>query len=336
MMADVYGRLALARGEPEAALRRISHFLETHTLPDEQRLLLHFTLGALCDKSGRYDEAFSHYRRANEIKGIRFDSTAFRNRIDAIIGNFSKERLSRAARSDCASDRPIFIVGMMRSGTSLVEQIVSSHSAVFGAGELPHLECIVAGAGAAGRDTARITAKQLNGDAGSYLDEINKLDGDARHVTDKLPQNFLYLGDIELMFPNARVIHCRRDPLDTCLSCYFQNFTAVQAHAFDLEALGHYYAQYRRLMEHWQQVLTIPVHEVNYEQLVSNPESVIGDILAFCGLTPEPRCYGFHENRRTVRTASYHQVRRPLYTSSVNRWHHYEKHLEPLVNILGR
>jgi len=132
------------------------------------------------------------------------------------------------------------------------------------------------------------------------------------------------------------VIHCRRNPLDTCLSCYFQNFAGMQAHTFDLETLGNYYAQYRRLIDHWKRVLTIPVYEVSYEHLVSSPESSIEDLLAFCGLQAEPACFSFHESRRAVRTASYSQVRRPMYASSVNRWRRYEKHLEPLIGILGR
>lgn len=336
MMAVVYGRLALARGESDAALPRIERFLDTQVLPDEHRLLLHFALGALCDKIGSYDEAFSHYRQANEIKGVWFDSTGFRNRIDRIIGAFSKDRLAHAPRSDCASDRPVFIVGMMRSGTSLVEQILSSHSAVFGAGELPHIERIVVDAGAAGRDITRMSARQLNAYSNVYLDKINSLDSGAMHVIDKMPQNFLHLGNIELMFPNARVIHCKRNALDTCLSCYFQNFTALQAHTFDLEALGQYYADYRRLMAHWNHVLDIPVCELYYEDLVASPDVEIGRILEFCGLEPEPACFRFHENKRAVRTASYGQVRLPLYESSVNRWHNYEKYLGPLVNVLGR
>jgi len=336
MMAIVYGRLALAGRNPEAALPRLRKYLESHSLPNDHRLLLQFTLGALCDKVGRYDEAFNHYRQANEIKGVWFDRMAFHDRIDGIIGNFSKERLAHSPRSECASDRPIFIVGMLRSGTSLVEQILSSHSAVFGAGELPHLERIVMAMEGYGRDITRQTVKQLTGHAGRYLDEISRLNDDARFVTDKMPQNFLHLGYIELMFPNARVIHCRRNPLDTCLSCYFQNFAEMQAHTFDLETLGNYYAQYRRLIDHWKRVLTIPVYEVSYEHLVSSPESSIEDLLAFCGLQAEPACFSFHKSRRAVRTASYSQVRRPMYASSVNRWRRYEKHLEPLIGILGR
>ena len=336
MMALVYGRLALAGRAPEAALPRLRDFLESHILPNDEHLLLQFTLGDLCDRLGKYDEAFSHYRQANENKGVWFDRSAFQDRIDGIIANFSKERLANTPRSECESDRPIFIVGMMRSGTSLVEQILSSHSAVFGAGELPHLERIVMTAGVYGRDITRQTAKQLSGYARRYLGEISRLNYDARIVTDKMPQNFLHLGYIELMFPGARVIHCRRHPLDTCLSCYFKNFNSLQAHTFNLETLGYYYKQYQRLMDHWKQVLTIPVYEVSYEHLVSSPDSSIKNLLAFCGLRLEPACFSFHENRRTVRTASYSQVRRPMYASSVNRWRRYEKHLDPLIAILGR
>lgn len=334
MMADVYGRLSLVRGDPVTALARIERLVNTPSLPEDQRLILHFTLGKLCDRMERYDEAFAHYRQANETKGAWFDASGFRNRVDGIIARFNKDRLEQAPRSECVSDRPVFIVGMMRSGTSLVEQILSSHSAVFGAGELPYIESIVSALNAAESNIARLSAQQLNTYSIRYLKNIDGLDSGSRRVIDKMPQNFLHLGHIALMFPNAKIIHCKRNALDTCLSCYFQNFTAIQAHTFDLEALGHYYVEYRRLMAHWNCVLDIPVYEVDYEKLVSSPNEEIAGILEFCGLQPEADCFSFHENRRAVRTASYGQVRRPIYSSSVERWRNYENYIEPLIDIV--
>ena len=335
MMAVTYGRLSLSRGESAAALPGLERLLNSGSLPDEQRLLVHFTLGALYDNIGDYGKAFAHFRQSNDLKGVWFDAAGFRNKVDRIIRRFSEDRLEAAQRSDCTSDRPVFVVGMMRSGTSLVEQILSSHSSVFGAGELPQIERIASVADRTGYDITRLGKKQLNVYSSQYLEKINSLNSKARRVIDKMPQNFLHLGYIALMFPNARIIHCRRNALDTCLSCYFQNFTAIQAHAFDLKSLGDYYNEYQRVMTHWNRVLDLPVCEVNYEDLVSSPDAEIRRMLEFCGLEAEPACFSFHENRRAVRTASYGQVRKPLYGNSVNRWRNYEEFIGPLVDSLG-
>jgi tetratricopeptide (TPR) repeat protein len=336
MMASVYGRLAKAGGESGTAVPRLERVLETVPLPDDQRLLVHFTLGALYDDIGDYARAFAHYRQANDIKGVRFDRAVFSERIDGIIARFGKARFEAAPRSDCASGRPLFVVGMMRSGTSLVEQILAGHSAVFGAGELPYMERLAQFMDTNAPDITALGKPQLNACADRYLEHIDALNGEARRVTDKMPQNFLHLGYIALLFPNARVIHCRRNAVDTCLSCYFQNFAAIQAHAFDLENLGAYYNDYRRLMAHWNEVIDIPICEVNYEDLVSDPDAEIRRILEFCGLEPEPACFRFHENKRVTRTASYGQVRKPLYHSSVERWRKYEEFIGPLVDSIGR
>jgi hypothetical protein len=223
----------------------------------------------------------------------------------------------------------------MRSGTSLVEQILASHSRVYGAGELPYLDRIVTSISATVPDITRLSRELLNQHAGQYLDRLRELDDSAAHVIDKMPQNFMHLGYIALLFPGARIIHCSRNPLDTCLSCYFQNFGAVHGYSFDLEATGHCYAGYRKLMDHWQHVLDIPVHEVRYETLVADTENEINRLLRFCGLDPEPACLCFYENRRSVRTASYDQVHKPIYNRSVARWRHYEKYLGKLADILG-
>jgi len=335
MLALVYARVALATGDASAAPPMLERYLETASPPAEHIMLLHFALGGLYDKSGDYDRAFDHYRQGNALKGIYFDSLGFSNKVDAIIGNFSRQRLDAARRSDCTTERPVFVVGMMRSGTSLVEQILSSHSAVYGAGELPDIQHIAASlTTAVVHDITRLTPQQLNAHAERYLNTIDGLDSASKRVVDKMPYNFLYLGVISLLFPNARIIHCKRNPLDTCLSCYFQNFGAMHPEAFDLDSIGKYYNDYRRLMAHWKQVLDTPALEVTYEELALRPEEEIPRILEFCGLEVEPACFSFHETRRVVRTASYGQVRTPMYTGSVERWRKYEKHIESLRNIL--
>jgi hypothetical protein len=224
---------------------------------------------------------------------------------------------------------------MMRSGTSLVEQILSSHSRVYGAGELPHIDRAVASVNEACPNITRLEAGLLNRQAARYLELLGKLDVDAAHVVDKMPQNFMHLGYISLLFPRARIIHCTRNALDTCLSCYLQNFSVAHAYTFDLEALGHFYNGYCRVMEHWQQSLAIEVHEVAYESMVTNPEREIAALLEYCGLEWEAGCLDFHQNRRAVATASYGQVRRPLYRNSVNRWKNYEKYLGSLKEVLA-
>ena len=167
-----------------------------------------------------------------------------------------------------------------------------------------------------------------------YLDSLSKYSTDARYVTDKMPQNFLYLGIIELLFPQAHVIHCIRDPLDNCLSCFFQNFGATHSYTYDLESLGRYYKEYQRLMQHWHAVLNISMLDVHYEALVSDPENVTRSLLEFCDLEWDDRCLRFYENERIVNTLSHEQVRLPVYTRSVGRWKHYEPYIQPLIDYL--
>ena len=181
----------------------------------------------------------------------------------------------------------------------------------------------------------RFDTPVLNRLADEYLEEIAKRSGNARYVTDKMPQNFLHLGLIDLLFPNAHVIHCRRDPIDTCLSCYFQNFSGNHPYAYSLTDLGKYYRLYRKLMNHWKKVLRIPFHEINYEDLVENQERETRKLLEFCGIDWNDACMDFQNTRRTVATASYNQVRKPIYTKSVNRWKNYENHIGRLINTLG-
>jgi hypothetical protein len=170
--------------------------------------------------------------------------------------------------------------------------------------------------------------------AEAYLARRSAVCGSARRVTDKMPTNFFYLGMIALLLPKARIIHCRRDPLDTCLSCYFTNFRNRPAHACDLEDLGIYYRHYQRLMEHWQGVLPLEILEVRYEDLVEDLPAQTRRLLDFCGLPWDERCLRYYENQRPVQTSSVWQVRQPIYTTSIGRWRHYEKYLQPLLDAL--
>jgi len=336
MIAVVYGQLAPVLGKIGSAIDALEQVLGTVTLSQENSLQLHFVLGMLYDREGRYDDAFRHYREGNEARGAVFDSSGFARQIDSIISRFGAENLRRVSRSGCSSDKPVFVVGMMRSGTTLVEQILASHSRVFGAGELPYLSRVITSMEAENADITRHTRQRLNYFAGLYLDAIEAVSDNAARVVDKMPQNFMHLGYMTLLFPDARIIHCSRDPVDTCLSCYFQNFAAAHAYTFDLETMGRCYVEYRRLMEHWKQVLDIDIHELQYEKLVMDPETEIAGLLEYCGLEYEPACLRFHEQRRTVTTASYDQVHRPLYRNSVGRRQNYQHYIECLVRILAQ
>jgi tetratricopeptide (TPR) repeat protein len=306
--------------------------------------VLHFALAHVHDRLGDADAAFDHYRRANEMQhginlkqGTAFDVSAHRRLVDDVIAGFTPEFFQRLAGAGNPSQTPVFIVGMPRSGTTLVDRIVSAHPHAASAGELIDLEKIVG-------DLPRLldrprTLELLShldrataaAQAGRYLRRLEQLGPGALRVTDKMPQNYFYLGFIAALFPRARIIHCRRDPLDTCFSCYIHNFADFST---SLEGLGLYYREYERLMSHWRAVLPLSMHEVHYQALVAQPEPIIRELIAFCDLPWDDRCLTFHENRVPVHTVSRMQVRRPVYTSALGRWRKYAAHLEPLRRAL--
>jgi tetratricopeptide (TPR) repeat protein len=313
-------------------------------LDDGERTALHFRLGRLYDANNDFDAAFKHCALGNDIKARRwpFDRLAHGAYIDGLIEGFSRSFMARAPRAAHGSQRPVFIVGMPRSGTSLVEQILASHPSVFGAGELDEISRIAADLPSVSavqdpypRAINSLTPSACEQLARRYLEYLDAVaPGDALRVTDKMPTNFLHLGLIALLFPEAHVIHCIRDPLDTCLSCYFQNFGPGLSFSYDLTQLGNYYRDYQRLMEHWRAVLALTLLEVRYEELVANQEQISRQVVAFCGLKWDDRCLRFYETPRQATTASYDQVRQPLYNRSVGRWRRYAAHLGPLQRAL--
>ncbi len=319
--------------------------LLTARLRPDRKAVLHFSLGQICDRLGDYPRAFENYAAANELAGRKssFDAAKWTDSIDRLIETFSPDFFSGRAGFGSESRRPVFIVGMPRSGTTLVEQILASHPEIAGGGELPALPELINGLPRrihssrqypeAVRDMTRKSARAL---AGDYLAALDAVDPDSARVTDKLPQNFLGLGHIALVLPQAAIIHCRRNPLDTCLSCFFTNFIHDLSFTHRLEDLGAYYRGYRRLMDHWRKVLPVPMLEVDYEELVENPEDVSRRLVAHCGLEWDGRCLQFHETERAVGTASVWQVRQPIYASSLARWRNYEPYLKPLLEALKR
>jgi len=347
--AEAYFNLAggLRVGPDDPIIGALEGLLERADLAREDQVFLQFAAGKVFDDLGDHDRAFEHYRQGNAARGAEPNPAYASAFIDEIIAVFTADLLRRRAGEGSSSELPIFVVGMPRSGTSLVEQILASHPQVHGASELPDIDSIArafpehAPAGPTGvqsaypRCMATVGPALLRGLADAYLRRLAEEAPGASRVVDKAPLNFRHIGLIALMFPNARIVHCRRDPLDTCLSCYFQNFGRGQEYSFDLCELGRFYRDYRRLMDHWSVVLPAAVLEVPYESLVADQEQVSRALLAFCGLDWDPACTDFHKTDRPVRTASRWQVRQPIYCSSVARWRRYERQLQPLIEALG-
>ncbi len=300
-----------------------------------EEIQLRSALGKYFDDLKDYDRAFASYRDANELaksQHAAYDAAGLTSLIERVQA-FSAAALAPVPVPDPAlAQRAVFIIGMPRSGTSLAEQILASHSAVYGAGEVRFWD----------RAFTRLErrgpkdAAALGGVAQEYLARIGSEAGSAARIIDKLPANFLYAGLIHAALPQARFIHMTRHPLDTCLSVYFQSFFNVGAYANDLEALAHYYRAYRSSMAHWEAVLPAQcLLEVPYESLVEDSESWTRRMLDFIGLPFEPACLEFWKSERVVRTASRWQVRQKLSRASIGRWRHYEKHLGPLLPLLA-
>ncbi|MDH4228165.1 MAG: sulfotransferase [Nitrospirota bacterium] len=339
-----YAGIAEGMGRRDDALARIDEALRGDRLPEDLRRDLHFAAGELLDKKKDYDRAFEHYREGNRMSPGTFDPEIFRQFVDRQIEVFDPAAVGRLARASGHLLRPVLIVGMPRSGTTLVEQVLSSHPQAHGAGELEHISRIAHLRAPALSPTRReypecvrdLTRDELDRLAREYDTDLARMGGEALRVTDKQPLNCLHLGLIHLMLPHVRVIHCRRNPVDTCLSNYFQNFSSLGlAYSRDLSHLGFYYRQYDRLMAHWRETLDLQVLEVDYEEMVADQEGMSRKLVAFVGLEWDDACLQFHKTKRTVSTASATQVRQPMYKGSVERWRRYEKHLAPLLEALG-
>jgi len=338
-LATTFVRLCHRFGNCDEAIEYAQKTLDKENISDQDISRLEYALGRRFDKMGDFETAFSHYNRANLISRQPFDINEHRLFIDALIQVYSWQFFTQSPRAKIRSDRPVFIVGMPRSGTSLVEQILASHPEVFGAGELTDVGDAVQFINAAGQLQYPSNMKDISSDilddiAGRYLEHINALSSTARRITDKQPINFLHLGLIALLFPDARIIHCTRNPMDNCLSIYFQGFSEANRYATDLEHIGAYYREYLRFMQHITSLIDMPVLNVSYEELVNNQEEVTRNMLAFIDLDWDQQCLNFHKNRRFVATPSYDQVRETIYTNAIDRWKNYEKHLKPLIDSL--
>ena len=330
-----FARACRRRGRAAEAIPVLRDVLRTHPSP-----LTGHELGNLHESAGDHDAAFEAHRKANEALGATHDPRAHASHIDGLIAAFGAGSFGGLPRAADDSPRPLLIVGMPRSGTSLAEQILAAHPRVHGAGELPAMPALVQQLERAlgipyPAFLPRLTPDLATASGSAYLGHLAKLAPDSARVVDKLPHNFLFLGLAALLLPGARVVHCARDPLDTCLSCYFQSFRETHAWSTDLTWLGRYYRDYRRLMDHWREVLPLPILDLEYERLVTDPEPAIRELLEFCGLEWDPACLTHADTRREVRTASYAQASQPIYTSSVGRAERYREHLGALVEGMG-
>jgi tetratricopeptide (TPR) repeat protein len=331
-------------GDPDiAAMEKLLAACPARNVTERQ--LLHFALGKAHKDTQDVAASFRHYDAGNRLKraSVTYDADMADRWIETIIETFTPDLMQKLSGAGVASDIPVFIVGMPRSGTTLLEQILAAHPQVQGAGELSTIQRLVGNI--RGENGQLMSYPQMMpslnpqtvktmGDM--YLSRIAGLAAGHSRVVDKMPANFFYAGLIALMFPKAKIIHCMRDAVDTCLSCYTQLFSAEQNFSYDLQELGRFYNGYRKLMAHWRALLPKDRFiEIAYEDVVGDIEGQARRIIQFCGLPWDNACLEFYKGNRRVRTASMTQVRNPVYHTSVGRWKRYEAHLSPLLKALG-
>ena len=322
-----------------ADIDRMRQALQSPGLSDENRLHLDFALGKAFDDAGDADIAFAHYASGNALRRsqIDYDPDEVSRQVDAMIAYFQPDILAALAGQGCAAPDPIFILGMPRAGSTLIEQIVACHSMVEGTMELPDIPRLAAKiSGRYPADLGALDSEAFAGLGQDYLDatRIQRREGKP-HFIDKLPNNWLHSFFIHLILPNARIIDARRHPLDCGFSNFRQHFARGQGFSYGLDDIGRYYADYVRLMAHVDRLLPGRVHRVIHERLLDDPEGEIRALLAALGLPFEQACLDFHSSGRAVRTASSEQVRRPINRDGVGQWRPYADRLGPLRDALG-
>ena len=316
--------------EYDDELRAIETFYNKPGISSEQKMHLAFGLGKAYEDIREYDKSIEVIIEANRLKraSINFSIDKEKEAFGQIKQVFSAEFLSKHQDTGHQDETPVFIVGMPRSGTSLVEQILASHPEVYGAGELNDLPGMVKNIPLI--KLAEWNDKKFNKTGREYIQCLRKHSSSAKYITDKLPHNFMHVGLIKLILPRAKVIHCNREPMDTCLSIFKNFFSHAQYFSYDMTELGRYYNLYRDLMEHWQSVLPDFIYNLSYEALVADQETETRKLLEYCDLPWNDNCLSFHKTRRNVKTASNAQVRQPIYRDSVKLWERFEEQLRPL------
>lgn len=338
-----YLHLARRVDRHDEALDLVERVRQMEGLPGVLVSRVLFDAAVLYEDRHQDAKAFEALTQANRLAPREYDRALWEERFGAAMETFDAPFFRETPQASKTSDRPIFIVGMPRSGTSLTEKVLASHHDVFGAGELGAMNEL---AGTLGnrlgddrpypRCAQGIDGSIANALAAEYLQHLKEIaPPEARFVVDKMPHNFLHLGLISVMFPEARIVHCRRDARDVALSCFYQNFSAAGlGYAFDLDSIAHFYAHYERLMRHWNNVLPMPVFDQEYETMVSDPEGSARRLVDYCGLEWSDAFLNFHRSTEHTRTASYDQVRKPVYQSSKARWRRYEKQMAPFIEAL--
>jgi tetratricopeptide (TPR) repeat protein len=323
-------------------VQMLEQFNKKH-LPKENIIHLSFALAKAYEDIKVYDRSFYYLELGNRLRfeGFNYDIRNDEKFIESIISAFTKDAINKINTVASNSNKPIFIVGMPRSGTTLVEKIISTHTQVHGAGELENFfrlgtrDFISQSTSFLFNDLESYSPSIFNNIAIQYLKEIEALASGQEHVTDKLPFNMLMIGLIKIAFPNAKIIHCVRDPKDNCLSIFKKNFTTDNYRfAYNLSTLGKFHKLYQKIMQHWHETFPGEIYDIAYEALVSEPESNIRQLLNACGLEWQEQCLDFNNSKSVVKTASAYQVRQPIYTDSVALWQHYTPFIEPLLKEL--
>jgi tetratricopeptide (TPR) repeat protein len=345
-MGEAYWSLADLKNYvfADAEIASMQSLIKGEDGDDEDQAHLHFALGRAFEHKKDYPAAFEHYATGNRRrrKTVPFDIEAFENKTRRVRESFDGAFFAARSGYGFPDPSPIFIVGLPRSGSTLIEQILASHTCVEGTFELPNLLSIVrefdhadAQHDAYPEIVCALPLEQFANLGRRYIEETAPLRGARPYFIDKMPNNFSHVGLIQSILPRAVLIDARRHPMDACFSTYKQHFAEGQSFSYDLTDLGRYYRCYLSLMDHWDAVLPGKVLHLQYEELIRDPEAQIRRLLSHCSLPFEPACLSFHETQRPVRTASAEQVRQPLYTSGVGYWHHFEANLEPLKRALG-
>jgi hypothetical protein len=322
----------------------VEKLIDDPVLPKDDAINCHFALGNLFKSGKSFDRAFGHFQAANALQRETFSYDPEENSrlFDKLAEVYSRRFIADTRQFGADSELPVFIVGMPRSGTTLVEQILSSHALVHGAGEIEAFPGVMLSiteelghAGPPPECISLIDRKLAAKYSAQYLQELQQYNPMARRITDKLPGNFVRIGLIKTLFPDARIVHCQRNPLDNCVSLFFHYFTALTC-SFELTELGQYYLDYQRLMSHWQSLFPGEIFNVQYEELVTDQERVSKQLVDYLGLEWDEKCVDFHNNERNVLSPSNMQVRQPMYMNSIIRWKQYEEFLQPLIEVLNQ
>lgn len=327
ILAIGFAQLCLNTKEYARGIDAVRPFIDQVDLEPLRRTDMFFVLGHLYDKLGDYDDAFRCIQTANTMQGVKPASD-----FDTPINRWTREFTESIPLATVDTSRAVLVIGMPRSGTTLTEMILAAHPKIDGVGESPLVNRL------AFRNPFEELGDQklINAYAKEYTDMLatDSRDASALRVVDKMPENFSYLGLISRMLPHAKIIHCRRDARDVCLSIFFQAFGPWMKYARSLETIGEQYLGYIRLMEHWRQTLDIKIHDSVYEDLTADPEPNIRAMIDHVGMPFDEACLEPHKAKKAVQTASIAQVRNPIYRSSTHRWKHYEKHIGPLLEML--